>query len=163
MQTSIYVFVYGTLRRGEINDLARAAERAGLPAPRHAGPARVAGRLVDFGDWPGLLPGASTRARAILGELYQVTPDLLALMDQIEEYTPHAPCCFVRADTLAVTPEGAIACQYYPIDPAFVGRARDIDADDWVAYRRSRDAALATGTPDADGARCLSDSGAPRR
>lgn len=145
MQTSIYVFVYGTLRQGEINDLARAAERAGLPAPRRAGPGRVRGRLVDFGDWPGLLPAAAD-ARPILGELYLVTPELLALMDQIEEYTPHAPCCFVRADTQADTAGGVVACQYYPIDPAFRGQAPDIDADDWVAYRLSRDAAPPAGT-----------------
>ncbi|SAI72262.1 AIG2-like family [Bordetella ansorpii] len=152
MHTSIYVFVYGTLRRGEINDLARAAERAGLPAPRNAGPGRVPGRLVDFGDWPGLLPpAAGADARPILGELYQVTPELLALMDQIEEYTPHAPCCFVRADTLAHTASGAIACQYYPIDPAFRGQAPDIDEDDWVAYRLSRDAARPAGTRAAKG------------
>ncbi|MDH0093042.1 gamma-glutamylcyclotransferase [Achromobacter mucicolens] len=47
---SIYVFVYGTLRAGEINDLARAAARRGLPPAIHVGAASVPGMLVDFGD-----------------------------------------------------------------------------------------------------------------
>jgi len=136
---SIYVFVYGTLRRGECNDLARAAARAGLPAPRPAGPARVPGALVDFGGWPGLLPAAD--GPGVRGELYEVAPGLLALMDEIEEYTPGAPCCFVRREVAARTPAGTVACQYYPIDPAFRGEARDIDGDDWVAYRLRRDGA----------------------
>lgn len=133
------VFVYGTLRRGEINDLERAASRAGLPPPRAAGHARVPGTLVDFGDWPGLLPDSS--GRTVVGDLYHVEPDLLALMDAIEEYTPGTPCCFVRREIMAETDYGPVACQYYPIDPAFRGQAADIDGDDWVAYRARRDSA----------------------
>ncbi|CUK17236.1 AIG2-like family [Achromobacter sp. 2789STDY5608615] len=83
---SIYVFVYGTLRAGEINDLAQAAARRGLPPARHVGPATVPGMLVDFGDWPGLLPVADDRR--VLGDIYEVDPALVALMDEIEEYAP---------------------------------------------------------------------------
>lgn len=133
---SIYVFVYGTLRAGEINDLARAAARAGLPPPRPAGPASVPGRLVDFGSWPGLLPDAPGTVR---GDLYEIEPELIPLMDDIEEYTPGEPCCFVRRETLARTQAGLVPCMYYPIDPAFRGDARDIDGDDWVSYRLRRD------------------------
>ncbi|WP_459614696.1 gamma-glutamylcyclotransferase family protein [Bordetella sp. 2513F-2] len=135
---SIYVFVYGTLRSGEINDLAQAAAARGLPAPRLAGTARVPGRLVDFGDWPGLLP--TQDGSTVQGEIYEVDPALVELMDEIEEYTPGRPCCFVRRDVVAQGTAGAVACQYYPIDPAFRAQARDIGADDWVSYRRSRDA-----------------------
>lgn len=134
---SITIFVYGTLRRGEINDLSRAASRAGLPPPRLLGPARVPGRLVDFGDWPGLLPdGPGT----VLGDLYEVDPSLVPLTDGIEEYTPGAPCCFVRRPVTAQTSGGPVDCQYYPIDPAFRGAARDMPGDeyDWVAYRSGR-------------------------
>lgn len=130
------VFLYGTLRRGEINDLERAAARAGLAAPVAIGSARVPGTLVDFGDWPGLLPAAG--GPGVLGELYQVGPELLALMDRIEEYTPGIPCCFARRDVMAQTENGPVACQYYPIDPAFRGKAPDIDGDDWVAWRKRR-------------------------
>ncbi|MGB3817428.1 MAG: gamma-glutamylcyclotransferase [Achromobacter sp.] len=137
---SIYVFVYGTLRAGEINDLAQAARRRGLPPPRHVGAATVPGALVDFGDWPGLLPVRD--GRRVLGDIYAVTPALLGLMDEIEEYVPGRPGCFVRRPVLArpLPPAGAapLACQYYPIDPAWRGAAPDVNGDDWIAYRRAR-------------------------
>lgn len=140
---SIYVFVYGTLRAGEINDLAQAAARRGLPPARHVGAATVPGMLVDFGDWPGLLPVAD--GRRVLGDIYEVDPALVALMDEIEEYAPGRPGCFVRRPVLArpLAPGAApVACQYYPIDPAWRGTAADIDGDDWVAYRQARPARM---------------------
>lgn len=134
---SIYVFVYGTLRAGEINDLAQAAARRGLPAARYVGPASVPGRLVDFGDWPGLIPVDD--GRRVRGDVFQVEPALVVLMDEIEEYRPGKPCCFVRREVAArlEIPSGAheLRCQYYPIDPALRGKAVDIAADDWVGYR----------------------------
>lgn len=138
---SIYVFVYGTLRAGEINDLAKAAAQRGLPAAEWVGAASVPGVLVDFGDWPGLIPVAD--GRRVRGDVYRVDPGLIALMDEIEEYVPGKPCCFVRRDVTARldTPaDGAhdIACQYYPIDPALRAAAIDIAGDDWIAHRRSR-------------------------
>lgn len=138
---SIYVFVYGTLRAGEINDLAKAAAWRGLPAAEWVGAATVPGVLVDFGDWPGLIPVAD--GRRVRGDVYRVDPGLIALMDEIEEYVPGQPCCFVRRDVTARldTPAGGapdIACQYYPIDPALRGAAIDIPGDDWIAHRRRR-------------------------
>lgn len=139
---SIYVFVYGTLRAGEINDLARAAARRRLPAARYVGPASVPGRLVDFGDWPGLIPVED--GRRVRGDVFRVDPALIALMDEIEEYEPGKPCCFVRREVSARLESPAAArclkCQYYPIDPSLRGAAVDIAADDWVSYRRLRPA-----------------------
>lgn len=137
---SIYVFVYGTLRAGEINDLAQAAARRALPPARHLGAATVPGALVDFGDWPGLVPVRD--GRRVRGDIYAVCPALLALMDEIEEYAPGRPGCFVRRPVLArpLAPPGAaaVACQSYPIDPAWRGAAPDVAADDWIAYRQAR-------------------------
>lgn len=145
---SIYVFVYGTLRAGEINDLAQAAARRGLPAASHVGPASVPGMLVDFGDWPGLIPVDD--GRRVRGDVFRVDPALIALMDEIEEYRPGQPCLFVRREVGArlepsndasPTPPGAaglLTCQYYPIDPALRAAAVDIAGDDWIAYRLAR-------------------------
>ena len=137
---SIYVFVYGTLRAGEINDLARAAAARGLPPARHVGPASVPGMLVDFGDWPGLIPVDD--GRRVRGDVFQVEPALIALMDEIEEYQPGKPCCFVRrtvrARLEAPGQTGALDCQYYPINPALRAAAVDIAGDDWIAYRMAR-------------------------
>lgn len=142
---SIYVFIYGTLRAGEINDLAQAAARRGLPPAQWTGRATVPGMLVDFGQWPGLIPVAD--GRRVRGDVYCVDPALIALMDEIEEYVPGQPCCFVRREITARldTPlDGALdlPCQYYPIDPAHRALAVDIAQDDWVAYRQARPAPL---------------------
>src|SRR5213595_74777 len=53
------VFVYGTLRAGEVNDLNAAARKHGIAAPRLIGGATVAGRLYDFGTYPGLVLDAA--------------------------------------------------------------------------------------------------------
>ncbi|WP_241118011.1 gamma-glutamylcyclotransferase family protein, partial [Achromobacter xylosoxidans] len=66
---------------------------------RHLGAATVPGALVDFGDWPGLLPVRD--GRRVRGDIYAVCPALLALMDEIEEYAPGRPGCFVRRPVLA--------------------------------------------------------------
>ncbi|OVZ62150.1 hypothetical protein CDO44_04670 [Pigmentiphaga sp. NML080357] len=135
-----HVFVYGTLRRGEINDLERMAHRLGLPAPEHLGPACVAGRLVDFGDWPGLIdqPGSALRVR---GEVYAVDDALLAAMDQVEEYDPDGDSLFVRREIDLQVAGRVLRCHYYPIEPRLMGTAAPIDHDDWIAYRQARAAA----------------------
>lgn len=140
---SIYVFIYGTLRAGEINDLAQAAARRGLPAAQWVARATVPGMLVDFGQWPGLIPVAD--GRRVRGDVYRVDPALIALMDEIEEYVPGQPCCFVRHQITArleAPLDGALdlPCQYYPIDPAHRASAVDIAQDDWIAYRQARPA-----------------------
>ncbi|WP_376784670.1 gamma-glutamylcyclotransferase family protein [Achromobacter animicus] len=132
--------MYGTLRAGEINDLARAAAARGLPAASHVGPASVPGMLVDFGDWPGLIPVQD--GRRVRGDVFQVEPALIALMDEIEEYQPGKPCCFVRR-TVTASLEGAgptslLPCEYYPINLAFRAAAVDIAGEDWIAHRLSR-------------------------
>ncbi|MFD4840533.1 gamma-glutamylcyclotransferase [Achromobacter sp. NPDC058515] len=137
---SIYVFVYGTLRAGEINDLAQAAASRGLPAPCHVGPASVPGMLVDFGDWPGLIP--ADNGRRVRGDVFRVDPALIALMDEIEEYVPGQPCLFVRREIEArlEAPDrgGLVTCQYYPVDPALCAAAVAIAGEDWIAYRLAR-------------------------
>ena len=52
MQT---VFVYGTLRAGEVNDISEAAARNEIAAPNLLGTATVRGHLFDFGSYPGLV------------------------------------------------------------------------------------------------------------
>ncbi len=138
---SIYVFVYGTLRAGEINDLAQAVAKRGLPAAQLVGAASVPGMLVDFGNWPGLIPVAD--GRRVRGEVYLVEPALMALMDEIEEYVPGQPCCFVRREIIARLESAErgnteIRCQYYPIDPTLRGAATDIAGEDWIAHRHGR-------------------------
>ena len=57
-----HVFVYGTLRAGEANDISVAAARNGIAAPTLVGTASLRGRLFDFGSYPGMVvdPAAGT-------------------------------------------------------------------------------------------------------
>lgn len=134
---TLYVFAYGTLRAGEINDLARHADARALPAPRQVGQARLPGQLYDFGDWPGLVDQAD--GAAVLGEVYEVDELLLALMDEIEGVEPGVDSCFIRRTTVLDIEGRAVDCLYYPIDPRHLGTAIAVDGDDWIAYRVKRD------------------------
>jgi gamma-glutamylcyclotransferase (GGCT)/AIG2-like uncharacterized protein YtfP len=74
------LFVYGTLKRGQINDVLL------QPHVQSVEPAWTLGTLYDLGDFPALDPGSSV----VHGELVRVTaealPDLLAILDGLEGY-----------------------------------------------------------------------------
>ena len=76
-----YVFIYGTLRAGEINDISRAAERHGIAAPEFVGVSEINGRLYDFGQYPGLVLDAT--AGPVLGDVYRIDEALIPVLDGI--------------------------------------------------------------------------------
>jgi len=71
------LFIYGTLMPG----LRLEAEMQGAEC---LGAARVPGRLVDVGRYPGLLHGAGE----VMGPLYRVNDAQLARLDEVEEMVP---------------------------------------------------------------------------
>jgi gamma-glutamylcyclotransferase (GGCT)/AIG2-like uncharacterized protein YtfP len=71
------IFIYGTLLPG----LRLAAEMHGA---RFVGPAHIAGRLIDVGRYPGLLPGDGQ----VTGEVYEVDDAHLARLDGVEGVVP---------------------------------------------------------------------------
>ena len=76
-----HLFVYGTLRKGSANKFARLlAEQSDF-----VGPARVPGRLYDFGRYPGARPSQRTD-EWIAGEVYHLRApaQLLATLDEYE-------------------------------------------------------------------------------
>lgn len=123
----IHVFVYGTLRRGEANDINRLE-----PAPVWVGEATVAGRLFDLGRYPGLLLGGET---CVSGEVYSITRALEAVLDEIEEvYPQQRDEYFKRSVTVAVRGR-PFRCIVYEINGAYLdGHARIPDGD-WVHWR----------------------------
>lgn len=136
------VFVYGTLRAGEVNDLNTAAARHGIAAPRCLGSGTVAGRLYDFGSYPGLV--ADGAAGAVLGDIYEVDEALVPVLDEIEEVYPGQATLFVRTTMPVARPGGApLDCLIYPVDAAAAAALPRIENGDWVAYRRARDQAPA--------------------
>ena len=71
------LFVYGTLRRGQ-------SAHALLKGAPLLGEARTEPRftLVDMGGYPALIEGGDT---AVLGEIYEISADLLTELDRYEE------------------------------------------------------------------------------
>ena len=70
------VFTYGTLRRGE--RAASLMREASFVAVVRTEPRFT---LFDLGTYPAAVPGG---VHAIAGELYDVSPQLLAMLDQFE-------------------------------------------------------------------------------
>jgi gamma-glutamylcyclotransferase (GGCT)/AIG2-like uncharacterized protein YtfP len=136
-----YVFVYGTLRAGEANDINHAAERHGIARPQCLGTAHVRGRLFDFGSYPGLVLDEETGA-SVLGDVYRIEDALVPVLDEIEEVYPGVEGLF-RAHSLrvAVTLDNApmhIDCLLYPVTEEAVKGLPRIDGGDWVAHRATR-------------------------
>ncbi len=133
-----YVFVYGTLRAGEINDIGRAAARHRIEAPRLIGTASVRGRLYDFGRYPGLVLDAT--AGFVHGDIYEIDAALVPVLDEIEEVYPGVDGLF-KSRQLTVAVDGRnLTCLFYPVDAESVSGLPRIANGDWVEYRLARDA-----------------------
>lgn len=77
------LFVYGTLKRGQVNDVLL------QPYAHSVGPAWTFGTLYDLGDFPALDHGSGV----VHGELVRVAPavlpELLTVLDGLEGYCEH--------------------------------------------------------------------------
>ena len=133
-----YVFVYGTLRAGEINDIGRAAANHRIEAQRLIGSTTVRGRLHDFGAYPGLVLDAS--AGPVLGDVYEVDDALVPVLDEIEAVYPGVDGLF-KSHEMAVAVGGChMPCLFYPVEAESVEGLPRIENGDWVEYRLARDA-----------------------
>ncbi|WP_133648453.1 gamma-glutamylcyclotransferase family protein [Paraburkholderia flava] len=130
------VFVYGTLRAGEVNDIGAAAARHDIAAPTLLGEASVRGRLFDFGSYPGLvIDGGGVPVR---GDVYEVDDALVAVLDEIEAVYPGVEGLF-RAHRLTIDVAGApLECLIYPVAAHAVKGLPEIASGDWVEHRRAR-------------------------
>ena len=128
-----YVFVYGTLRRGEQRDISRL-----MPAPVWAGFGQVMGTLYDLGSYPGLVLGGGG---IVKGEIYLVTAALERLLDEIEEVWPQSSGEYTRnhVHVAAQDRQPDIAhpqvCLVYAVNPVRTQGRPVIAGGDWVQYR----------------------------
>ena len=94
-----HVFVYGTLRPA----LATGESRLLIEGLRPAGPATIRGRLIDLGEYPGLLEGSGV----VHGELLEIeTAAQLAALDAYEGCDLTCPL-YRRAAAIAERPNGS--------------------------------------------------------
>jgi gamma-glutamylcyclotransferase (GGCT)/AIG2-like uncharacterized protein YtfP len=134
--TMQYVFVYGTLRAGEINDIGKAAARNALDTPVLVGEATLRGRLFDFGNYPGFVP--DDKGIHVKGDVYQVDDRLVSVLDEIEQVYPGEAGLFMQ-HTASVAVDGTtFDCLYYPVQADAVRGLPEIGSGDWIAHRRSR-------------------------
>jgi len=123
------VFVYGTLKRGEL--------REGMwpCAPLSVVEATIRGELYDLGPYPALLPAADdSPGDTISGEVWSFTaddmPEVLRVLDEIECYDqPGEPSLYLRAETSyrAADGQSGTAQVYYFADrESLVTQARRV-------------------------------------
>lgn len=135
-----YVFVYGTLRAGEVNDMSHAAERHGIAAPEWVGAAHVKGRLFDFGTYPGLV--IDEEGAPIRGDVYRIEDALVPVLDEIEHVYPGVEGLFrshrLHIDVNVDGRSDQIDCLIYPVAATAVEGLPRIEGGDWVAHRAAR-------------------------
>lgn len=139
-----HVFVYGTLRRGEVRDI-----NLLRPAPVWIGSAQLSGTLYDLGNYPGLLLTGEGAGGVVQGEVYAITPELEQLLDEIEEVWPQQtgeylkrerPVCLgapagVSSALAPPMPAARLVCVVYEASPQRLAGCRVIVGGDWVKYR----------------------------
>lgn len=118
-----HVFVYGTLRRGERNDIARCR-----PRPVFVGNTSVEGRLYDLGAYPGIVLGEGGR---VVGEVYRITAEVEVALDILEEVKADGSGEYRKEDVSVMVSGRALLCLVYEIHPErLVGRPV-IASGDW--------------------------------
>ncbi|MGU7780293.1 gamma-glutamylcyclotransferase family protein [Burkholderia sp. PU8-34] len=132
-----YVFVYGTLRAGEANDIGSAAARHGIAVPTLVGAAALPGELYDFGTYPGMVAAGDGKS-LVWGDVYEVDEQLMPVLDEIERVYPGVDSLF-KPETATVELGGRqYTCVYYPVAAHAVSDKPRIGSGDWVQHRQDR-------------------------
>lgn len=133
MQT---VFVYGTLRAGEVNDLSAAAERNEIAPPTLLGTAMVRGHLFDFGSYPGLV--IDEGGVDVKGDVYEIDDELVAVLDEIEAVYPGEEGLFLASEVMLKVDGQVVNCRFYPVTATAAKGLPEIKSGDWVEHRSTR-------------------------
>jgi gamma-glutamylcyclotransferase (GGCT)/AIG2-like uncharacterized protein YtfP len=126
-----HVFVYGTLRRGGRNDI-----NLLQPAPRYVGMGEVRGRLYRFDWYPGLVLGGE-EAVTVVGEVYEITPELEAVLDAIEDIVPGDRSEYFKRELTIDVAGRPLECLVYEINPERVRDKRALAHGDWIRFHET--------------------------
>lgn len=126
--TPRHVFVYGTLRKGGRNDINRLE-----PAPRYVGMGEVQGVLYHIDWYPGLTLGGQ-EAVTVVGEVYEISSRLEAVLDEIEVIEPGPGSEYFKRE-LPIEVDGVpLQCLVYEINPERVRNRQRIGHGDWFLF-----------------------------
>lgn len=126
-----HVFVYGTLRRGGRNDINRLE-----PVPKYVGMGEVRGTLYHIDRYPGLALGGE-QAVTVIGEVYEISPQLEVELDRIEAIVPGQAGEYFKRE-LAIEVDGrALHCLVYEINSDRLAGREVIGHGDWIAFDAS--------------------------
>jgi gamma-glutamylcyclotransferase (GGCT)/AIG2-like uncharacterized protein YtfP len=124
-----HVFVYGTLRRGDDNDITKLE-----PAPRFVGVAIIQGTMHHLGAYPGVVLGGGGQ---VVGEVYAITPALERQLDEIEALYPQQTDEYFKRHIPIEVQGQRLTCIVYEINPRYIEGMRTILSGDWVHDRRT--------------------------
>lgn len=124
-----HVFVYGTLRRGDDNDINLLS-----PSPHFVGAGTVGGVMYHLGDYPGVLLNDAPQHN-IVGEVYAIAPELEKVLDEIEMIYPQQHDEYSKCTVIAMVEARQISCLFYEINAAYVADRPVIATGDWIKGR----------------------------
>ena len=125
-----HVFVYGTLRCGEDNDITKLQ-----PAPPFVGVAQIVGTMYDLGAYPGVRLGGCS---SVHGEVYEISPALEAVLDDIEAVYPQERDEYMKR-VIPVSVQGrTLWCIVYEINARYIRENTEVPGGDWVRNRQRR-------------------------
>jgi gamma-glutamylcyclotransferase (GGCT)/AIG2-like uncharacterized protein YtfP len=128
------IFVYGTLLRGGTNhELLRDARFLGRAKTRPEF------TLYDLGAYPAMVAGGAT---VVHGEIYEVGPDTLLRLDELEEH----PTYYRRT---AVALDGGVSVETYLLAPEQVTRDVTLELGRWPLRRPCPRTTKVSSVPDA--------------
>lgn len=134
-----HVFVYGTLRRGDDNDITRL-----LPSPRFVGDAVISGVMYHLGSYPGVVLGhgsavsgvmAGAPSGNVIGEVYAIEPELERKLDEIEMIFPQQRDEYFKRHIRVSVGAQSLSCVVYEINPLYAEKKPVIVSGDWVKDR----------------------------
>ena len=138
-----YLFVYGTLRRGEERDINLLS-----PRPDALGIGMAHGVLYDLGAYPGMQVGEQGCTNKVYGEIYCITAELEQLLDQIEEVWPQQTGeyskreIWVHMDDLStsnpIPTSSQLKCLVYAVSTLHAHGKSIISSGNWVSYRTQK-------------------------
>ena len=124
-----YVFVYGTLRKGDDNDITRLS-----PPPRYVGKSQISGLMYHLGAYPGVVLTGDA-SQPIIGEVYAIEPALERVLDEIEMIYPQQRDEYVKRHVVVRVGLQQLSCLVYEINPAYIQGKPLIASGDWVKDR----------------------------